>query len=871
MSNTSNRWKSQGGINRRAMNNILSNNKQATNTLTIPQQLGISNTAIEQYGNVYDMSNTFLNNTQIGGTLNVTGDMNVNSNAIFYETVYFNKGIVDSCNTIIYDNSAVSHIDIFTTSNYTSQKASIFIQNALGDTNSDHRIPSMLVYNQEPISNGLVNTASMENLIFSISGENVSIGEIYGQNTFDVGGNSSFLGKVSIGKSETSMVTSNSATLDVNGSVIISGETSIQGPLDVSDNITSNGSIILDQPSSSINIGESGNQIHIGNNGSASYFDSFVQPIHFRTVNDTNTRFAIVQSGNVGIGNNNINPQYTLDVSGTMYVSSSLDVNGVGRFQDVVYGKTPHNDASGQEFPTCEWVTTNYAAEGGWKNEIDGNGIYNFNIGYNVGIGTKTPEYTLDVCGDIHLTGDLMIEGSNLDLSGSITAGGSITTDSNITVGQDITVDGMAKIGDKIGIGLGTIAIDPSFVLDISGHVYSNGNILSRGKIGIGDRGTENNSGVQLGKNEPEFTLDVGGTMRVSDTVTFLGPVFGPAPSLPITDPSGGLQLVTMKWVTDAIGTNGGWVRNDNFLYNGNIDTVEGYVGIGTTTPSATLDVSGNMFLRGTSTFTGTITAPNSNTFGTANLGNTGANTQRILGDLIVDGDFTVNGSTTTISTTNLDVSTNLISLNNGFSGTPVHDSGILIYRGDASNVFMGWGETSDKFLFGTTAATSSDTGDLNINPVDIEVHNLNANGDITLSGSLGIAVPTDATILENDKLTVYGNIKCYNSDHTAKIESDTFNATSDMRLKENIHDLSNSLEKICAIRGVEYNWKADETKKLHSGVIAQEVKESIPEAVNTDNKEQYSVDYNAIIGHLIEAVKTLKQEVDDLKGQLKK
>ena len=107
--------------------------------------------------------------------------------------------------------------------------------------------------------------------------------------------------------------------------------------------------------------------------------------------------------------------------------------------------------------------------------------------------------------------------------------------------------------------------------------------------------------------------------------------------------------------------------------------------------------------------------------------------------------------------------------------------------------------------------------------------------------------------------------------DTTGMITTHTFNATSDMRLKENIHDLSNSLEKICAIRGVEYNWKADEEKKLHSGVIAQEVKESIPEAVNTDNEEQYSVNYNAIIGHLIEAVKTLKQEVDDLKGQLKK
>ena len=60
MSNTSNRWKSQGGINRRAMNNILSNHKQTTNTLTIPQQIGISNTTIEQYGDKRDMENSSL-------------------------------------------------------------------------------------------------------------------------------------------------------------------------------------------------------------------------------------------------------------------------------------------------------------------------------------------------------------------------------------------------------------------------------------------------------------------------------------------------------------------------------------------------------------------------------------------------------------------------------------------------------------------------------------------------------------------------------------------------------------------------------------------------------------------------------------------
>ena len=60
MSNTSNRWKSQGGINRRATNNILNNNKQSSSILTIPQQFGISNTTVQQHGDRRDMDNSSL-------------------------------------------------------------------------------------------------------------------------------------------------------------------------------------------------------------------------------------------------------------------------------------------------------------------------------------------------------------------------------------------------------------------------------------------------------------------------------------------------------------------------------------------------------------------------------------------------------------------------------------------------------------------------------------------------------------------------------------------------------------------------------------------------------------------------------------------
>jgi hypothetical protein len=83
--------------------------------------------------------------------------------------------------------------------------------------------------------------------------------------------------------------------------------------------------------------------------------------------------------------------------------------------------------------------------------------------------------------------------------------------------------------------------------------------------------------------------------------------------------------------------------------------------------------------------------------------------------NLTVTGDFTVNGTTTTVATTNMVVSDNLIELNNGASSN-ANDSGIVIERGSTGdNAFMGWDESADKFIFGTTTATGASTGDLTI------------------------------------------------------------------------------------------------------------------------------------------------------------
>ena len=92
--------------------------------------------------------------------------------------------------------------------------------------------------------------------------------------------------------------------------------------------------------------------------------------------------------------------------------------------------------------------------------------------------------------------------------------------------------------------------------------------------------------------------------------------------------------------------------------------------------------------------------------------------------------------------------------------------------------------------------------------------------------------------------------------------------AFSDVRLKENISTIENALDKVDNLRGVNYNMKDSDDAKI--GVVAQEVEEILPQVVHTSDDEMQtkSVDYGKLCAVLIEAVKELKKEVEELKGK---
>tara|TARA_R110000868_G_scaffold6288_1_gene35835 strand:- start:10445 stop:11695 length:1251 start_codon:yes stop_codon:yes gene_type:complete len=91
--------------------------------------------------------------------------------------------------------------------------------------------------------------------------------------------------------------------------------------------------------------------------------------------------------------------------------------------------------------------------------------------------------------------------------------------------------------------------------------------------------------------------------------------------------------------------------------------------------------------------------------------------------------------------------------------------------------------------------------------------------------------------------------------------------AYSDARSKTNIETIPNALNKVTSIRGVTYNKVEDPDGVKYMGVVAQELLPYLPEVVVQGESGEYAVAYGNIVGVLIEAIKELKAEIDELKA----
>lgn len=264
----------------------------------------------------------------------------------------------------------------------------------------------------------------------------------------------------------------------------------------------------------------------------------------------------------------------------------------------------------------------------------------------------------------------------------------------------------------------------------------------------------------------------------------------------------------------------------DNNFLNLNSFKVETTDAVSTNTANAVVrrDGSGG-FLSGSIGITGTLDASGATTL---------SSTLAVTGNTTITADLAVNGGdiTTTATTFNL-VNATATTLNIGGAATTI-----------------ALGSATAALTYNGTSLTASDS--------------------VTQVKSLGVGLAASAT---SGEIRAAGNISSNYSDE---------------RLKENIQVIENALEKVCSLRGVTYtaNQLAESfgytSKESQVGVLAGEVEKILPEVVkpapfdimlfeNTEisrSGENYkTVQYEKLVPLLIEAIKELNKEIQELKG----
>ena len=126
----------------------------------------------------------------------------------------------------------------------------------------------------------------------------------------------------------------------------------------------------------------------------------------------------------------------------------------------------------------------------------------------------------------------------------------------------------------------------------------------------------------------------------------------------------------------------------------------------------------------------------------------------------------------------------------------------------------------------------------------------------ITTTSNVGIksTAPTSA-------LDVTGDVKV-----SGIVTATDFNSSSDINLKTNIQTIENPIDKLLEINGVTFNWI--ENEKASVGVIAQDVEKVLPQLVN-DMGSHKVVNYNGLIGLLVECIKHQQKQIDELKEHM--
>ena len=137
--------------------------------------------------------------------------------------------------------------------------------------------------------------------------------------------------------------------------------------------------------------------------------------------------------------------------------------------------------------------------------------------------------------------------------------------------------------------------------------------------------------------------------------------------------------------------------------------------------------------------------------------------------------------------------------------------------------------------------------------------------GSFVFSGSQGVFISTVAQStgevmgFVHQKTSVVGTI-AINSSSTA------YNTSSDARLKD-VTGEARGLDVINKLNPVSYNWKVD--GKEDEGLIAQECEDIVPNAITKNSSDYYEMDYSKLVVHLVKGMQEQQEQIEQLKTEI--
>lgn len=241
-------------------------------------------------------------------------------------------------------------------------------------------------------------------------------------------------------------------------------------------------------------------------------------------------------------------------------------------------------------------------------------------------------------------------------------------------------------------------------------------------------------------------------------------------------------------------------------------------------------------------------------------------------GNVSAKNSLQINGTTVIDSDSNLTNISTITATGGGHSlkgGTTTFNVG----RGD---VYFENNSNSAGGGAGLTVRTSS-------NPTTGSIFDVRSSGqacrlfvgqDLTSSGYNPFYVGSSDSVSNMDSASTYSIELATNGNIIAEGNITAYGSASDIRLKYDVKNIDNALNKVLSLDGINFKYKKDNSES--TGVIAQQVKDVLPQAVyetsDIGSDDKYlAVRYGNMVGLLIEAIKELKTEVEDLKSQLEK